>query len=185
MLIEPLAVTGAFLITPERYEDERGFFARTWCEEEFGAAGLESAIVQCSISFNRKKGTLRGMHFQYAPNGEVKLVRCTQGAVYDVIVDIREGSDTYLQHVGFELSATNRQALYIPKGFAHGFLTLTDNAEVYYQMSHHYEPSKAGGFRWDDPAFQIDWPSTVEVINERDANYEDFHHPVAYRESIE
>lgn len=185
MIIEPLGLQGAFRISPERFHDERGFFARTWCEDEFEAAGLETDIVQCSVSFNLKKGTLRGMHFQYAPHGEVKLVRCTQGAIYDVIVDIREGSETYRQHIGVELSSENREALYIPKGFAHGFLTLTDNAEVYYQMSHHYQPSSAGGFRWNDPAFDIDWPSAVAVLNERDAQYSDFSHKVAYRESSE
>ncbi len=182
MKVQPLDVRDAFLISPDRFEDARGFFARTWCSEEFAANGLEPAVIQCSVSFNRSKGTMRGMHFQRAPHGEVKLVRCTQGAIYDVIVDTRKDSPSYLQYVGVELTAENHDALYIPKGCAHGFLTLTDNAEVYYQMAHPYQPAAAAGFRYDDEAFDINWPSPVVVIHERDASYPDFSDVLAYHD---
>jgi dTDP-4-dehydrorhamnose 3,5-epimerase len=156
------------------HRDERGFFARSWCQKEFETEGLDLNTVQCNVSFNEKKGTLRGMHFQAAPSPEAKLVRCTQGAIYDVVIDLRAESPTYKQWIGLKLTAENRRMLYIPEGCAHGFLTLEDKTEVFYQMSEFYHPELARGFRWDDPAFQIKWPATVEVISERDRTYPDF-----------
>ena len=158
----------------ERFEDDRGFFARTYCREEFAAHGLNPDLAQCSVSFNLARGTLRGMHFQAAPHEEDKLVRCTQGAIYDVLVDLRPASPTFKRWLGAELSAENRRSLYIPAGLAHGFLTATPNAEVYYQISTPYHPDSARGVRWDDPAFGIEWPEEPIVISERDANYPDF-----------
>jgi dTDP-4-dehydrorhamnose 3,5-epimerase len=168
-------LNGAFIIEPERVEDERGFFARSWCEREAAAHGLYPKWVQCNISFNRKKATLRGMHYQSAPREEAKLVRCTMGAIYDVIIDLRPNSSTLRQWVGVELSAQNRRMLYIPEGFAHGFITLDDNAEIFYQMSEFYAPAHARGVRWNDPSFGIEWPIEVRVISDRDRNYPDFH----------
>jgi len=170
----PTPLVGAYIVEPEILEDNRGFFARAWCQKEFSAQGLESHLVQCSISFNKKKGTLRGMHFQVPPFAETKLVRCIQGAIYDVIVDLRSDSPTYLRWVAVELTSTNRKALYVPKGFAHGFQTLEDSTEIFYQMSDFYVPEAAGGFRWNDPTFQIQWPEEVSVISERDRSYEDY-----------
>ena len=155
MIFEPLSLAGAYLIEPERYEDERGFFAMTWCVREFTVQGLDPCIVQCNTSFNTKRGTLRGMHYQAAPHGQVKLVRCTAGAVYDVLVDLRPDSPTYTQWIAAELTADNRRMLYIPDGFAHGFQTLTDGAEVFYQMSQFHEAAAGRGVRWDDAAFGI------------------------------
>ena len=172
-------LSGAFLIEPERLSDERGFFARTWCREEFAAHGLDPSLVQCNISFNRKKGTLRGMHFQTRPHEEAKVVRCTQGNIYDVMVDLRPESGTFKQWFGAELSAENRLSLYIPAGFAHGFLTLSDDAEVLYLMSEFFHPECASGVRWNDPAFSIAWPGKVSVISDRDASYPDFSGPDA------
>ena len=165
---------GAFVVDVERHEDERGFFARSWCTQEFRDRGLNPCVVQCNVSWNRIKATLRGMHYQATPHAEVKLVRCTRGSVYDVIVDLRERSPTYLGHVGVELSADSHRALYIPDGFAHGFMTLEDDTEVFYQMSALYEPSAAKGVRWNDPAFGIDWPLPVSMISSRDRDYADF-----------
>jgi len=165
----------AYLVNIERMEDERGFFARTWCTREFQDHGLASSLVQCSISFNHKKGTLRGMHFQVSPHEETKLVRVTAGSVFDVIVDMRLSSKTYLQHFGVELSAENRTMLYIPKGFAHGFLTLQDNSEIFYQMSEFFVPEASRGIRWNDSALDIHWPEPVRVISKRDENWPDFH----------
>jgi len=165
---------GAFVVDVERHEDERGFFARSWCTQEFRDRGLNPCVVQCNISWNRIKATLRGMHYQATPHAEVKLVRCTRGSVYDVIVDLRERSPTYLGHVGVELSADSHRALYIPDGFAHGFMTLEDDTEVFYQMSALYEPSAAKGVRWNDPAFGIHWPLPVSIISSRDRDYADF-----------
>lgn len=169
----PTPLMGAYVIEPEKLEDNRGFFARTWCQKEFANQGLDSNLVQCSISFNKKRGTLRGMHFQVPPFAETKLVRCTQGAIYDVIVDLRSDSPTYLQWTAVELTASNRQALYIPKGFAHGFQTLEDDTEIFYQMSDFYAPEAARGFRWDDPTFKIQWVQEVTVISDRDRTYKD------------
>lgn len=165
---------GAYVIEPERREDERGFFARVWCAREFEQHGLNAPAVQSNISFNRKKGTLRGMHYQVPPSREAKLVRCTAGAIYDVIVDLRPNSETRLQHLSVTLSAQEHRSLYIPPGFAHGFQTLTDNTEVFYMMSDFYAPELARGLRWNDPAFGIAWPEDDRIIIERDRSYPDF-----------
>jgi dTDP-4-dehydrorhamnose 3,5-epimerase len=168
----PLA--GAFVIDIEPHEDERGFFARTFCQEEFEALGLDATVVQSSVSFNRQRGTLRGMHYQTPPHEETKVVRCTAGAIYDVIIDLRPLSPTFVQWHGVTLSAENRTMFYIPAGFAHGFLTLEDNTEVLYQMSEFYYPDSARGVRWDDPAFGIEWPAEPTAISDRDKIYPDF-----------
>jgi dTDP-4-dehydrorhamnose 3,5-epimerase len=165
---------GAVIVDVEPHADERGFFARSWCTREFSERGLNPSVVQCNVSGNTAKGTLRGMHYQVAPHEEVKLVRCTKGAVYDVIIDLRPSSPTFLQHVGVELTADNHRALYIPEGFAHGFMTLHDDSEVFYQMSAFYEPTTARGVRWNDPIFGINWPLPVSVISARDREYPDF-----------
>jgi dTDP-4-dehydrorhamnose 3,5-epimerase len=174
MIFRSTKLDGAYVIEPERHDDKRGFFARTWCMREFEQHGLIAAMVQASVSFNRKKGTLRGLHYQAPPSREAKLVRCTAGTIYDVIVDLRPKSLTFLQHVGVTLSAENRYALYIPAGFAHGFQTLADDAEVTYMMTDFYEPRNARGVRWNDPAFGIIWPEDERVIIERDNSYPDF-----------
>lgn len=165
---------GAFLIDPELLEDERGFFARTWCRKEFEQHGLNSDWVQCSISYNKRKGTLRGMHYQVAPFAETKLVRCTMGAIYDVIIDLRPDSKTYRHWISAELSAENRKMIYIPQGFAHGFQTLVDNTEVFYQMSEFYAPEYARAVRWNDPQFKILWPDSDRAMSEKDQKIEDF-----------
>jgi len=165
---------GAFIIEPERFEDERGFFSRTWCAREFDDHGLNSRLVQCSVSFNYKRGTLRGMHYQTAPHEEAKLVRCTSGVFYDVILDLRRESSTFAQWVAVELSSENRLMIYIPEGFAHGFLTLADHTEVFYQMSEFFAPECARGVRWDDPVFAIEWPSAPAIVSARDRSYPDF-----------
>lgn len=165
---------GAYVIDLDRIEDERGFFARTFCAGEFRDRGLDPCIAQCNVSFNRKRGTWRGMHYQEAPCEEVKLVRCTAGAICDVIADLRPDSPTYRRHIEVELTAESRRMLYIPKRFAHGFQTLEDSTEVFYQMSEFYAPGSARGFRWDDPAFGIRLPLQISVISERDATYPRF-----------
>lgn len=165
---------GAYVIEIERREDERGYFARAWCQHEFEEHGLNPRLVQCNISYNRRAGTLRGMHYQVAPHQEAKLVRCTQGSVFDVIIDLRPASPTFKQHFGITLSAAAHNMLYIPEDFAHGFLTLQDDTEVFYQMSEFYAPDAARGLRWNDPAFAIELPAPVQVISERDAAYPDF-----------
>ena len=167
-------MTGVFIIEPEKVEDERGFLARTWCEREFGKFGQSPRWVQCNISFNKKKGTLRGLHYQAAPAQEAKLVRCTMGGIYDVIADLRRDSETFMQWLATELTVENRKMIFVPEGCAHGFLTLIDNTEVFYQMSEFYAPELARGVRWNDPAFGIQWPTEVRVISERDRNYPDF-----------
>lgn len=174
MIFAETGLAGAFVVDVERREDERGFFARSWCRREFAARGLNPELVQCDISFNIRKGTLRGMHYQIAPCEEAKLVRCTRGALCDVIVDLRPGSATFKQHAREVLTAENRRMLYVPEGFAHGFLTLEDATEVFYQMSEYHAPERARGFRWNDPAFGIPWPAEVEVVSERDRSYPDF-----------
>ena len=175
MIFTPTKLSGAFLIDLKRHQDERGFFARAWCRDEMAGQGLDSHLVQCNLSFNHQRGTLRGMHFQASPHEEIKLVRCTRGAIYDVIVDLRPDSSSYCQWSAFELSEDNRRALYVPGGFAHGFQTLAANTEVFYQMSQAYHPESARGVRWNDPAFAIDWPILPPVqISARDANYPDF-----------
>ena len=174
MVFQNTGLSGAFLIELERIHDERGFFARSWCTREFAEHGLNGHLVQCNVSRNRARGTLRGMHYQAPPHEEAKLVRCTMGAIYDVIVDLRPASGTYMRSFGAELSADNHHALYVPEGFAHGFLTLTDESEVFYQMSEFYTPEAARGLRWNDPQLAIDWPGPVVVISERDRTYPDF-----------
>jgi len=171
LLFTETKLRGAFVIEPERKEDERGYFARTFCEREFAEHGLKPRFVQCNLSYNRRKGTLRGMHFQAAPHAEAKLVFCTRGAIYDVIIDLRADSRTYRQHIGETLSAANGRMLYIPEGFAHGFQTLEDDTAVFYQMSEFYHPESARGVRWDDPAFQIEWPRGERIIIQRDREY--------------
>jgi dTDP-4-dehydrorhamnose 3,5-epimerase len=168
-------IPGAFEIHSELKTDDRGFFARTWCLNEFECHGLNSKLVQSSISFNTLKGTLRGMHYQAAPHAEVKIVRCTRGAIYDVVVDVRPQSPTFKEWIGLTLTAENRNMIYIPEGCAHGFLTLEDKSEILYQISEFYDAESARGVRWDDPAFQIVWPESVQVISERDRTYPDFH----------
>lgn len=174
MIFRETKLEGAFIIEPERFDDERGFFARSWSAEEFAAHGLKAPIVECNFSFNKRKGTLRGMHYQAAPFGQVKMVRCTMGAIYDCAVDLRPDSPTFRQWVSVELTAENRLMFYIPKEFAHGFQTLEDDSEVFYQLSEVYAPGSARGVRWNDSAFRIEWPLAVEVINDRDNSYEDF-----------
>jgi dTDP-4-dehydrorhamnose 3,5-epimerase len=165
---------GAFVIEPEPLADTRGFFARTWCQREAEKHGLNPRLVQCSVSFNLRRGTLRGLHYQAAPHEEAKLVRCTTGAIHDVIVDLRPDSPTFRGHFAVLLSAKNRRMLYVPEGFAHGFQTIEDGTEVFYQMSEFYSPQSARGVRWDDPAFGIVWPAADRIINERDRAYPDF-----------
>ena len=164
---------GAYIIEPELIRDERGFFARSWCQKEFIEQGLNPNLVQCNISFNLKKGTLRGMHYQTKPYEEAKLVRCTMGAIHDVIIDLRPESPTFKQWVAVELTAENRKMLYIPEGMAHGFQTLVDNTEVFYQMSEFYHSESSTGLRWDNPVFEIEWPIEVKIISDKDSSYKD------------
>lgn len=165
---------GAFLVEPEAHGDARGFFARTFCVDEFGTRGLVTNWAQCSVSFNKTKGTLRGMHYQEDPHAETKLVRCTMGSIYDVIVDLRRDSPTFKHWVGVVLTAENRNAIYIPAGFAHGFQSLEDDTEVFYQISRTYHAAAAKGVRWNDPAFGIDWPLVPTSLSARDAEFPDF-----------
>lgn len=174
MIFHETELGGAFVIELQRLEDERGFFARSWCLKEFEAQGLNSRLVQCNISFNAAKGTLRGMHYQAKPHEEAKLIRCTRGSIHDVIVDIRPDSPTFGKYVAVQLTADNRRLLFVPEGFAHGFLTLEDKSEIFYQMSEFYAPQSARGFRWNDPWFNIAWPSEILVISAQDRNYPDF-----------
>ena len=174
MIFLETALQGAFIIEPERVEDERGFFARTWCQREFAERGLSSRLVQCNISFNKGRGTLRGMHYQVAPSQEGKLVRCTKGAVYDVIIDLRPDSPTYKQWEGVKLTAESRRVLYVPENFAHGYQTLLDETEVFYQVTEYYSPDCERGVRYDDPAFNIKWPMKVEVISEKDGSWPNY-----------
>jgi dTDP-4-dehydrorhamnose 3,5-epimerase len=174
MIFLETKLKGAYVVEPQRLEDERGFFARVWCQREAEAHGIQTHWVQCNISFNTLTGTLRGMHYQVAPHEEAKLIRCTMGAAYDAIIDLRPESPTFRQHVTTVLSALNRRMLYVPQGFAHGFLTLEDNTEVHYQMSELYVAECARGVRWNDPAFGIQWPAEARVISERDRNHPDF-----------
>jgi dTDP-4-dehydrorhamnose 3,5-epimerase len=167
----PLPIAGAWLVEPERHADERGFFARTWCAREFAAQGLVEAFVQTSVSFNEVAGTLRGMHYQVAPHEEVKLVRCTRGAIFDVVVDMRPASPGYLDWYGADLTADNRRALYVPAGCAHGFLTLEDASEVLYDISEFHAPDHSRGVRWDDHAIGVIWPRGPARISARDAAY--------------
>jgi dTDP-4-dehydrorhamnose 3,5-epimerase len=170
---EPTPVAGAVVVELDRHLDDRGFFARAWCADEFAAAGLPDRFVQTSMSWNEHRHTMRGMHWQAEPHGEGKLVRCTRGAILDVAVDLRSESPSYLQHIAVRLDEDNRRALFLAPGLAHGFLTLEAGTEVLYQMDTPYVPEAARGARWDDPAFAIAWPAVPEVISERDRSYPD------------
>ena len=174
MIFQKTNLSGVFEIQLEPLRDERGFFARTWCREEFRSHGLDHKLVQCSISFNVRKGTLRGLHYQVSPHQETKLVRCTRGAIFDVVVDLRPQSPTFRGWTAVVLTSEKRNMVFVPHGCAHGFLTLEDESEVFYQMSEFYDAVSSRGVRWDDPAFQIAWPSRVEVISDRDRTYPDF-----------
>ena len=174
MIFHATRIDGVFIVEPERVGDERGFFARTHCRREFVEQGLNPEISQCGISFNAAEGTLRGMHYQADPHGEEKLIRCTQGAIFDVLIDLRADSPTFRKWVATTLSAENRLMFYAPTGIAHGFLTLEPDSEVFYQISEFYHPESARGVRWDDAAFAIEWPGEPVVISERDRTYPDF-----------
>jgi dTDP-4-dehydrorhamnose 3,5-epimerase len=174
-------LAGAFVIELEPRLDERGFFARTFCEREFAEHGLPTRFPQCNLSRNRSRGTLRGMHYEAPPSAESKLVRCLTGAIFDVIVDLRPGSATRFAWTGVELSGETGRALFVPAGFAHGFLTLKDDSDVFYHMGDSYRPDAARGFRWDDPLFAIEWPAAPSSIAERDANYPDYEPTAASR----
>lgn len=174
MIFTETKLKGAYLIDIEPIADERGFFARSWCRREFEEHGLNPDFVQCNISFNKQKGTLRGMHYQTAPHHEAKIVRCTRGSLFDVIIDLRKDSETFKEWLGVELSADNRRMIYIPVGFAHGFQTQEDKTEVFYQMSEFYYSECAGGLRWDDPAFKINWPDGERIISNRDRSFTDY-----------
>lgn len=174
MIFTETKLAGAFLVEPERNDDERGFFARNWSQKEFAERGLVSQFVESNISFSYRLGTLRGIHFQRAPHGQVKLVRCTTGAIFDVIIDLRPDSPTFQQWMSVELTARNRLMLYVPLDFAHGFQTLEDDTEVTYQVSSPYHPESSSGVRWNDPTFRIPWPAAERIIIERDRLYPDF-----------
>lgn len=177
MIFRETRLKGVFEIDLAPQQDERGFFARSYCRREFEAHGLNPQVAQCNVSYNRQRGTLRGMHYQLAPDAEAKLIRCVRGALYDVVIDVRGDSPTFRQWTAVELRAGNgtpSRMLYVPEGFAHGFLTLEDHTEVFYQMSSFYAPEAARGFRWNDPGFSVDWPEPVRVISERDRSYPDF-----------
>jgi len=175
MIFTETKLPGVFLIEPQRFEDERGFLAPSFSANEFAARGMESVFVESIISFNKQRGTLRGMHYQAAPFGQAKLVRCTRGVVFDVAVDLRPDSPTFKQWIGVELSAENRSMIYLPPECGHGYLTLVDEAEVFYMTAGLYKPESARGFRWNDPTFSIEWPDAGELIlNERDREYPDF-----------
>ncbi len=172
MRFTPAPLQGAFVVDVERHEDARGFFARTFCEQEFAAHGINQRPMQSNVSFNAVRGTLRGMHFQRAPHAEAKLVRCTAGKIFDVIVDLREHSHTQYMWFGIELDSQSRRALYIPEGFAHGFQTLEDATEVFYEMFNFFKPGYDDGLRWDDPALAIKWPLAVKSISDKDLTYQ-------------
>ena len=174
MIFTETRLKGVFIVEMEKLEDERGFFARTFCQKEFKAHGLTPKVVQCNISFNKRRGTLRGMHYQVAPHEEAKLVRCTRGAIYDVVIDLNPQSPTFKQWIGAELTEENRRLFYVPRGFAHGFQTLEDSTEVFYQMSEFYHPECVRGVRWNDAAVGIDWPHCERIISARDQQYPDF-----------
>jgi dTDP-4-dehydrorhamnose 3,5-epimerase len=174
MIFTETRLPGAFEIDVEPKSDQRGLFARTWCQKEFADRGLKANLVQCSLSFNPRRATLRGMHYQVAPHGETKVVRCTRGSIYDVVLDLRPESPTFKHWIALILSAENRKTVYVPEGCAHGFLTLEAETEVFYQMSEFHNIEFARGIRFDDPAFLIDWPEKIELISERDRNYPSF-----------
>ena len=174
MIFKETNIKGSWIIIPEKQEDKRGFFSRTFCREDFNEHALNTTFVQCNTSFNKRKGTIRGMHYQTAPYEETKLVRCTRGTIYDVIIDLRPGSLTFKQWVGMELTQENLKSFYIPRGVAHGFQTLADNSEVFYQMSEFYHPECARSVRWNDPVFSIKWPVPVIIMSQKDSNHPDF-----------
>jgi dTDP-4-dehydrorhamnose 3,5-epimerase len=174
MIFKETKLKGACVIDLEKIEDERGFFARSWCQKEFEEHGLNPIIVQCNISYNKKKGTLRGMHYQAAPYEEAKIVSCISGAIYDVIIDLRRDSATYCQWFAVELSSDNYRMLYVPVGLAHGFQTLKGNTVVFYQMSEFYHPECARGVKWDDPTFGVKWPIKSHIISAKDRQFTDF-----------
>lgn len=174
MIFNETMLKGAFVIEPEKREDGRGFFARTYCKREFESALLNSDFVQANMSFNRLKGTLRGMHYQNSPFEESKLIRCTRGTIYDVIVDLRHDSPTFKKWIGVELTGNNYKMLYVPEKFAHGFLTLEDNVEVIYQVSQFYTPGSEGGIRYNDPVIGISWPVEIQVISDKDKSWPDY-----------
>lgn len=174
MIFTQTKLEGAFIIDIEPRQDERGFFARSLCRNEFDAQGLNAAMVQMNLGFSHRKGTLRGMHFQTPPFAEVKLIRCTRGAIYDVIIDLRPDSPTRTQWVGVELSDQNRRMVYVPEGFAHGYITLMDDTEMVYQTTQFFSKDHATGVRFNDPAFQIDWPIPAVVVSEQDGNWPDY-----------
>ena len=175
MIFIETRLKNAFVIEPQRIQDHRGFFARAWCKDEFEAHGLNARLVQCNLSFNRYRGTIRGMHYQEPPYEETKVVRCTRGAIFDVIIDLRRESATYLKWIGVELTAENRKMLYVPEGFAHGYQTLENNTEVFYQTSQFFAPGSEQGVRWDDPTIAIEWRLYDNlVISEKDRNWPDF-----------
>jgi len=178
VIFKETKLKGAFIVELEKFADERGFFALSWSRDEFARRGLESRFAECNVSFNHQQGTLRGMHYQAPPHGQVKIVRCTMGSIYDVIIDLRTDSPTFKQWIGVKLTAANRLMLYVPKDFAHGFQTLENETEVFYQMSSPYVSESGRGVRWNDPAFGIEWPEPEKIIiNERDKNYPDFVRP--------
>ena len=174
MIFTPTHLSGAYRIDLTRHQDDRGFFARAWCQKEFEDAGLVSRIVQVNLSRSARQGTLRGLHYQAAPYAETKVIRCTRGAIWDAIVDVRPASLTYKQWLGLTLTADNYTMLYVPEGFAHGFITLTDDAEVTYQVSQFYTPGAERGIRWNDPALGVEWPVPVNVISDKDDHWPDF-----------
>lgn len=174
MIFTETQLKGAYLVDLEFHEDERGFFGRSWCQQEFEEHGLNPRLVQCNISFNKKRGTLRGMHYQANPYQEAKLVRCTSGKIHDVIIDLRHDSPTFKSWLAFTLTGSSHRALYIPEGFAHGFQSLTDNTGVFYQMSEFFHTGAARGLRWNDPGFNIKWPVKELTISEKDQSYPDW-----------
>jgi dTDP-4-dehydrorhamnose 3,5-epimerase len=175
MIFRKTKLKGVFIIELEKHKDERGYFARTWCENEFKANGLNSSLAQANTALSFQKGTLRGMHYQTAPYEETKIIRCIRGSVFDVVIDIRPDSITYCQWLGIELSSENHTILYVPEGFAHGYKTLENNSEVFYLVSQFYTPDAERGIRWDDPAFNITWPETPDlIISEKDKNWPDY-----------
>lgn len=174
MKFTEMPLKGAFTVEIQKIEDERGFFGRSWCAREFEEHGLNGNICQINTSATAKKGTIRGLHYQVNPYQETKFIRCTQGRIYDVIIDLRPGSATFKQWVGTELSADNYTMVYVPENFAHGFVTLTDNVEVYYPVTQFYTPNAERGLRYNDPAFEIDWPVAIEVFSEKDIAHADF-----------
>jgi dTDP-4-dehydrorhamnose 3,5-epimerase len=173
MIFKETELKDAYIVELEKLEDERGYFARSWCQREFQEHGLDTRLVQCNVSYNRNRGTLRGMHWQDPPYAEAKLVRCTRGALYDVIIDLRPESLTILQWTAAVLTPDNGRMMYVPKGFAHGFQTLEDHTEIFYQMSEFYAPGYARGLRWNDPHFKITWPEDVTIVSKKDQEYGD------------